>query len=118
MSFILAAENSDFVNDNANLTFWDRLERTAEPGAAGYDVNGTNTQSLSKAVGDIIAIVLSFVGVIFFGLVIYAGILWMTARGNEEQVTKAKKIMMDASIGLAVTLAAYIITITVVRIVS
>ena len=53
---------------------------------------------------------LSLVGTIFLILAVYAGILWMTASGNEEKVTKAKDIITQAVLGLAITLAAYAIT--------
>jgi len=43
-------------------------------------------------------------------LVIYGGFLWMTARGNEQQVTKAKDLIISAVIGLVIVLAAYAIT--------
>ena len=38
----------------------------------------------------------------------------MTAQGNEEQVTKARKIITDSVIGLAVVLFAYLITYTII----
>ena len=53
-------------------------------------------------------------GVIFLVLMVYAGYLWMTARGTEEQIEKAKKIIMAAMIGLIITLGAYSITAFVV----
>jgi hypothetical protein len=54
--------------------------------------------------------VLSFVGAIFFILIVVSGIQWMTAGGNEEKVTKARTRLVNASIGLAITVAAYFIT--------
>ncbi|MFA6548147.1 MAG: hypothetical protein WCT11_04395 [Candidatus Magasanikbacteria bacterium] len=68
------------------------------------------TDSFEGSVSTIITGVLSLAGTIFLVLTIYAGILWMTASGNEEQVTKAKGIVTQAVIGLAITLAAYAIT--------
>jgi len=44
-------------------------------------------------------------------LMVYAGFLWMTAGGVEENVTKAKSLLMQAVIGLAIVLSAYSITI-------
>jgi len=41
---------------------------------------------------------------------IYAGYLWMLARGNEQEVEKAKNIIIYAVIGLVVVLSAYAIT--------
>ena len=41
---------------------------------------------------------------------LYAGFLWMTSSGDETKVTKAKGLMVNAVIGLAIVLAAYAIT--------
>ncbi len=70
-----------------------------------YDQNFLNTR-----VGAIIGIILSFIGVIFLILMIYAGISWMTAAGNDEKVKKAKDLIINAIIGLIIVLAAYAIT--------
>jgi hypothetical protein len=76
---------------------------------AGYDAAVTQT-SLATTVGGVIRGVLSVVGVIFLVLTIYAGVLWMTAAGNEETVTKAQKIVKSSVIGLVIIGAAYGIT--------
>lgn len=68
---------------------------------------GTDVPTL---VGGVLGQILGFTGTIFFVLVVYAGILWMTAAGNEEQTTKAKKILGAAVIGLIIVLSAYAIT--------
>jgi len=39
----------------------------------------------------------------------YAGILWMTAGGKEQTVTKAKKIMLWTVIGLILIFSSYTI---------
>jgi hypothetical protein len=65
---------------------------------------------LSTRLGSIIGLVLSFVGVIFLILMIFAGLSWMTASGNQEKVNKAKDLMINAVIGLVIVMAAYAIT--------
>ena len=75
---------------------------------AGYDIN--TTTSLEKLISSIIFILLSFVGVIFFGLVIYGAFTWMTAQGNEEKVKKANEIVMGSLFGLIITLSAYVLS--------
>ncbi len=65
---------------------------------------------LSTRVGLIIGAVLSFIAVVFMILVIYAGILWMTARGNEQQVERAKTLLVQSIIGLVIVFSAYAIT--------
>ncbi len=79
---------------------------------AGYD-KATET-SLSETIGKYIKIALSFVGTIFLALTVYAGFLWMTASGNEDQVTKAKDILQMATIGLVIAISAFSITSFVV----
>ncbi len=69
---------------------------------------------LNNPIAMIIQVVLSFLGVIFFIIMIYAGFLWMTAGGNEEQLTKAKNLLKNGTIGLLIVLAAYAITYFVV----
>lgn len=71
--------------------------------------SGTGEKIPTK-IGAIIGNVLAFVGVLFFALVIYGGLLWMTAGGNEQQVGKAKTLIIDATIGLIIVLSAYAIT--------
>ena len=61
-------------------------------------------------VGRIIQIILSFLGVIVLGLIIYAGFLWMTSNGEEDKISRAKTIIKNATIGLVVTLTAWAIT--------
>lgn len=41
--------------------------------------------------------------------IIYSGLLFVTARGNEEQLTKARKNFMWAMIGTAILLGAWVI---------
>jgi len=65
---------------------------------------------LQTKTGQIIGVVLSFVGVLFLILIIYAGLLWMTAQGNEQKITKAKDLLVNAVIGLIIVFAAYAIT--------
>ncbi|MFH0891814.1 MAG: hypothetical protein V1867_03470 [Candidatus Falkowbacteria bacterium] len=61
-------------------------------------------------IGKVVQAALSFVGVVFLILMIYAGYTWMLARGNEQQVDKAKNLITAAVIGLIIVLAAYAIS--------
>ncbi len=67
----------------------------------------TGQPTPSTAVAAAINVVLGFVGALLLLLVVYSGFLWMTAAGSEEKVTKAKKFMANAVIGLAIILAGY-----------
>lgn len=78
-------------------------------GQSGYDTN-QDEYTVSRTVGGIIRGVLTFVGVIFLVLTVYAGFLWMTASGSEDKITQAKKILSSSVIGLVIVTAAYGIT--------
>jgi len=78
----------------------------ATAGAAGIKTEG----SVAGTVGTITGYALSLIGILFFGLMLYGGFLWMTAKGDESQVKKALEIIIDAVIGLLIVGAAYIIT--------
>ncbi|MBU1130886.1 pilin [Patescibacteria group bacterium] len=78
--------------------------------ATGAQYGSATENTIPQIVGLIVRAVLSFVGAIFFILIIFSGIQWMTAGGNEEKITKARARMTNAAIGLAITTAAYFIT--------
>lgn len=70
----------------------------------------TVNSDVPTLIGKLLGSVLGFTGTIFFVLVIYAGLMWMTSAGNEEQVKKAQKILFAALAGLIIILSAYAIT--------
>lgn len=76
---------------------------------AGYET-GSNATSINSLIGLIINIVLSLVGVVFLAFTIYAGMIWMTARGNEQKVDKASTILRGSLIGLIIVLGAYAVS--------
>jgi len=78
-------------------------------GKAGVSDQG----DIGAIAGTTINAVLQLVGLIFMALTVYAGILWMTARGNDEQVQKAQRIITASLIGLVITISAYAITVFV-----
>ncbi len=96
--FALPSLAYNFVADSG-------LNATAEE--AGYDLDAQNRE---KIMSTSINIVLSLVGVIFIGLMIYGGYTWMTAGGSEEKVKSAKNTITEAAIGLIVVIAAYAIS--------
>lgn len=76
---------------------------------AGYS-GATNETTLAENIGAAVRVVLSLTGIIFTGLMVYAGFLWMTAKGDESKVEKAQEIIKAAIIGWVVTIGAYSIT--------
>ncbi len=75
---------------------------------AGFDTENTDSSTdLAQRVGAILKGFLSLLGVVFLILIIYGGILWMTAAGKEEQVTKARNVLQMATIGLVIVIVAF-----------
>ncbi|MFH1711860.1 MAG: hypothetical protein ABH846_01325 [Patescibacteria group bacterium] len=76
----------------------------------GTEVYGTaEGMDLLTTIGVVIRILLSTLGIVFLLLVVYAGFMWMTAGGNKDRLQKAQKMIMNAAIGLVITIAAYAI---------
>lgn len=90
----------------------DGLNETAgKIDAFSSHVNDTyDTNFLATKAGQLIGTILAFVGVIFLMMIVFAGLMWMTAGGNETTVTKAKSMIMNAATGLTIVLAAYALT--------
>lgn len=75
---------------------------------AGYKTDATaNVPNLVKT---LINSFLALLGLIFLGLSLYAGVIWMTSRGNEEKTKEAIETIIHAAIGLALILGSYAIT--------
>lgn len=74
---------------------------------AGYNTDEELAQTgIAQVAGSVARMFISLLGVLFMAYTIYGGFLWMTAAGNEEQVSKARKIIRDGVIGLIVVLSA------------
>ena len=93
-----------------NLTYALDITPNLQQAATGAEYGTVTENTIPQMVGQIVRITLSFVGAIFFILIIYSGIQWMTAGGNEDKVTKARTRLINAAVGLAITIAAYFIT--------
>lgn len=70
---------------------------------------GLSNQDIRVTIARIIRIILGFLGVISVGLIIYAGFIWMTSKGNEEKINQAKLILRNAVIGLIIILSSFAI---------
>ncbi len=97
--FVFAAETSTSASQNSPL---ERMRNVAD---SSYQTS--DPESLMTFAGQFIAVLLGLLGVIFIGLMIYAGFKWMTAAGDPEDVKKAKATIRMAIIGLVITGSAY-----------
>lgn len=99
---------------SAKDQFKSSLDKTGI-GTGHLDANAKETgflkdKTLTQAIGSVVGIALSLLGVFFLVLIIYAGYTWMVARGNAPEVEKAKNTIINATMGLLIVLGAYGIT--------
>lgn len=88
-------------------------------GEAGFEkVYDENTKFYQEGQQDFILYQISVIiglsmmalGLIFLGLTIYGGLLWMTAQGKEDQIDRAIKMIKHGAIGALIIGSAYIIS--------
>lgn len=68
------------------------------------------TATLGEIIGRLLQIFFGLLGVIAVLLIMYAGFQWMTAQGDPDKVTKAKRTLYNAIIGLVIIASAFAIT--------
>jgi hypothetical protein len=87
------------------------LNTTAKQGFGSSVI--TNNSDLPTMIGRIIGTGLAFLGVVFFVLILYAGLGWILSMGNEEKIKQSKDMIIAAILGLIVVLGAYAITMLI-----
>lgn len=65
-------------------------------------------------VGKAINIVLSLVGIILLGYIMYAGFLWMSSGGETDRAEEAMKMIRHAVIGLLIVVLSFAITSNII----
>ncbi len=76
---------------------------------------GLGQQDPRETIANVIRIALSFLGIVAVLIVLWGGVLWMTAAGSDEKVEMAKKVLFSGLIGLIIILSAFAITNFVVN---
>lgn len=71
---------------------------------------GLGQQDPRETVANVIRIALSFLGIVAVIIVLWGGVLWMTAAGNSDKVDQAKKVLFSGLIGLIIILSAFAVT--------
>jgi len=100
-------------------------EPGAQKAAAGLDITANQAygkdvvqknSDLPTIIGRVVGTGLAFLGVVFFTLLLYAGLTWILSLGKEEKINQAKEMITAAVLGLIVVLGAYAVTLLVARI--
>ncbi|MBT7928910.1 hypothetical protein HN682_03220, partial [Candidatus Peregrinibacteria bacterium] len=76
---------------------------------------GLSGQPLDVTIAKLIRILLGFLGLVAVIIVIYGGYMYMTAAGNEDRIARAKLILRNGVIGLAIILFSFIIVQFVIQ---
>lgn len=80
---------------------------------------GYNTSlALSPFVGNLINGALGALGVVFFILMFYGGMLWLMAEGEQDKIKKARGFIFHSILGLIITLFSFGITQFVVWLIT
>jgi len=66
-------------------------------------------------IGKVINFALGFLGVIAVGIILFGGFKWMTAAGNEDKVSEAKKLLGAGVVGLIIILAAWAVATFIIN---
>lgn len=78
---------------------------------AAAGATGIGTASPLEIGGALVSFLLQIIALLFMVIVIYSGYKWMVAGGNSTQVEESKSRIKWATIGLAMILASYSITL-------
>jgi|GEM_PF-931717 len=80
----------------------------------GQIAYNSNTPQDPRAIAaNLVNVFLGFLGTVFLGLVIAAGVMWMTAAGNSDKIDKAKSLLGAGVIGLLIIASAFAISLYV-----
>lgn len=78
--------------------------------AGQANIKPSSSATLPVIIGNAVRIFIGALGIIFLLLTVYAGYLYLTARGSEENVKHAKETLSRGVIGMIIVFAAYAIS--------
>jgi len=106
MVFALALTAMPVVVGNALAATTGTLN-TETLGLSYGAATGLGSRDVRSTVASIINVALGLLGIVAVVIIIIGGFTWMTAGGNDEKVTQARKWIFSGIIGLAIILSAY-----------
>ncbi len=108
--FVLNAVAQTKDKKSLSTKFFNSAKDTATKAELINPGDTLTPNTIFAQVGASINVLLTMLGVVFLLLMIWGGILWMTAAGNDSKVDKAKKIIIAAAIGITIILLSQVIT--------
>lgn len=88
------------------------LKEVLNPGEEGSVFQFTN---IGQFISNMVSLVMIAAALSSFLIFLYAGIMWITAGGNKENLQAAKDRMVNAIVGMAVTVSAYVLWRILIR---
>jgi PKD repeat protein len=85
------------------------------PSTEGYSPGLTQATTAREFILNVTNFALGFLGLIAVIIIIYGGVLYLTATGREEQAGKGKKSIMYAVIGLLLIMGSYALVNTILQ---
>ena len=79
---------------------------------------GNAEQTASGLVSQIFSLTIKVAGAVFMILILIGGFMYLISAGNEESSGKAKRLFLDAVVGLAIVLAAWALGAWVLKILT
>lgn len=80
-----------------------------DPRAEAKILNKIGFSGLTGIIGQVVKLLLAFIGSISLALYVYAGVLWMTASGESAKIEKSKEIIVWTTLGVAMMLGSYLV---------
>lgn len=85
-------------------------EATTKTGVTGAGYTQASENTLPIVAGRIINVVIAALALALLVYLVYGGYVYMTAKGDEDDVKRAQRIISESIIGLAIVMLAYAIT--------
>jgi hypothetical protein len=114
--FFITLVAGSFVGADASAqSFVDALQKNLTKTFQAAGIAPTPDVQLEDIAVNLINVALSIIGVVFTGLLIYGGWLYMTAAGSQDRIEQGVKTMQRAVIGIAIVAASLSISFFVTR---
>jgi len=83
----------------------------------GKSVYGGEPQQVQILAALILNALFGLLGIVAVAMIIYGGFLYMTSQGKEDQIKKAKNILITAAIGLVIIFSAFAIANYIINVI-
>lgn len=116
----MPTSTADFTTSSGQLENLNQVLSPADSSSSfGLGLVGSQTalghEDIRIIAARLINVGLSFLGIIFLLIILHSGFLWLTSGGREEAVTKSKRALWNAIVGLFIIVTSYSIVLFVFR---